>query len=451
MRHPTESALLAFAHGQVKAPGAADIAAHLDSCLACGVWVTRLRDARVAEADGSVTAGLAAAAQAIPEDLRNALAMPPGAATPAAGDIWRVGTDEALLVWVRDLAGESATVIPITLDVDLADEYTLIIPVGESPLGLDLALMTTVEEHVARRAFLQQIAVLPVGDQVSRLLSARGAGRPPPSDLLTGPPVSRDDDQRVEYRQLVASLVAALSPDDGLPGDRDDGADVDGLAEVLNGLTWHRPGLEFSLLDGAHVAVGPDHALLVAALVQDLDAAILVAVLTGAEPASVLAAPEVARACGGLLMTHQDADDVAVTVPDEGWTAVVVTPEFASRAVEAPSGRLSEPRVAFQPLPLADALLKHLDSRATRWEETDRLQFERDAVDLAALAAAVSRAAVDRTIAEGRRALTPTKKTAYMALDDSAVAGISALIESVVAAGRTPADGVTTLLSGPRR
>jgi hypothetical protein len=404
----------------------------------------------VAEADGPVTAGLIAAAQAIPAELRDALAVPPGAAVPAAGDIWRVGTDEALLVWVRDLFHESATVIPVTLDVELADEYTLIVPAGESPLGLALALMTTVEGLVDLRAFLHKVAVLPVGDQVTQLLSARSDGSLPSSDLLTGSPVSRDDDQRLEYRQLLAGLLAALSPDAGLPGARDDGADADGLAEVLNGLTWHRPGLEISLLEGGHVAVGPGHALLVAALVQDLDAAILVAVLTGADPASLLTAPEVARACGGLLISYQDADDVVVAVPDEDWTAVVVTSEFASRAVEAPSGRLSDPRVAFQPLPLVDALLKHLDSRATRWEEADRLQFDRDAVDLAVLAAAVSRAAVDRTIAEGRRALTPAKKTAYSALDDSAVVGIRALIESV-AAGASPGDGVTAFLSGSRR
>ena len=150
-------------------------------------------------------------------------------------------------------------------------------------------------------------------------------------------------------------------------------------------------------------------------------------------------------------MTYQDADDVAVAIPDQGWTAVVVTPEFASHAVEAPSGRLMEPSIAFQPLPLTDALLKHLESRVTRWEETDRVRFDRDAVNVAALAAAVSQAAVDRATAEGRRARTPAKKTAYTALDDSAVAAIRSLIESAIAPGASPADGVTALLSGSRR
>jgi hypothetical protein len=453
MRHPTESALLSFARGEFTSPGSAGIAAHLDSCLACRVWETRLRHARVAEADGTVTARLAAAAQAIPEGLRDALAVPPRAGVPAAGDVWRVGTDEALLVWVRGLSGEAATVIPVTLDVELADEYALIVPAGESPLGLDLALMTTVEGHLDLRAFLQQVAALPVGEQITQLLLARSDGRPPPPGFLTGPPAIRDDDQRLQYRQLLAGLLAGLSPgalpDAGLPASTDGGVDVDRLADALNGLTWHRPGIEISLLDG-HMAVGPAHELLVTSLVRDLDAAILIAVLTGPEPDRVLSTPELARACGGLLMTYQDSDDVAVAIPDGDWTAVIITPEFASRAVEAPSGRLSEPRVAFQPLPLADALLKHLDSRVTRWEQTDPLQFDREAVDLAAVAAEVSQAAVDRAIAEGRRARTPAKKAAYTALGDSAAAGIRTLIESVTA-GASAADGVTALLSGSER
>src|SRR6266851_10200305 len=304
MIHPTESALLSFVRGQFTSSGAADVAAHLAGCLACSVWETRLRDAMVGEADDTVTARLTAAAQPIPDGLRTALAAPPEAGVPASGDIWRVGADEALLVWVRSLSSESATVVPVTLDVELADEYTLIVPAGDSPLGLDLALMTTVEGDVDLRVFLQHIAALPVGDQITRLLLARSDDRPPPPGLLTGSPTSRVDDQRLEYRRHLAGLLASLSPgafpDASLPGSGNDGADVVRLAETLYGLTWHRPGLEISLLDG-HMAVAPAHELLVTALVRDLDAAILVAVLTGREPARVLSAPEVAGACGGLL------------------------------------------------------------------------------------------------------------------------------------------------------
>src|SRR5260221_12144207 len=99
MRHPTESALLSFARGQFTSAGAADVAAHLAGCPACSVWETRLRDAMVAEADGTVTARLAAAAQAIPDGLPTALPAPPAHGVPASGDVWRVRADGAPVVW----------------------------------------------------------------------------------------------------------------------------------------------------------------------------------------------------------------------------------------------------------------------------------------------------------------------------------------------------------------
>jgi hypothetical protein len=371
------------------------------------------------------------------------------------GGVWRVGNDEAQLVWVRRVFDDSAAVVSVTLDVELADEYTLIIPADESPISLDLAVMTTVEAHVDMRAFLQHIADLQVDEQITRLRQRRRDGLPSPSDLLTGPPISRDDDQRLEYRQLLADLLADLSPgaysDSDLMGVAEDGVDLHRLAEQLNGLTWRRVGTQIRMLNIDHAPVDPAHEIIVTALVQDLDVVVLITVLTGAQPAGLLTAPDVARACGALLARHPIADDVAVAIADEDWTSVVVRPPFAGHAVEVPSGGLSEPRVAFQPLPLLDALLKHFDAHGTRWDETERVHFDRSTVDIPALAAAISRAAVDRTVAEGCRAVTPAKKKAYTALDDHAVAAISALIESAVSPSTSSADVVDAFLSGRRQ
>jgi hypothetical protein len=450
--HVTESILLSFVQGQLVDSAAADVAGHLELCIACRVFAARLRHADVTDPDGSAIARLTTAAQAIPETLRNALsATSTEPADMMPGEVWRVGGDEAQLVWVRRVFEDSAAVIAVTLDVELADEYTLVIPSNESPLSLDMAVMTTVEGHVDNRAFLQRIAELPVDEQINQLRQARRDGRPPSSNLLTGPPISRDDDQRLEYRQLLADLLADLSPgaysDSDLTGSSEEGMDLHRLAEELNGLTWRRAGTTILMLDVDHVAVDPAHEMLVTALVQDLGAAVLVTVLTGADPAGLLTAPAVARACGVLLAKHTDADDVAVAIADEDWTAVVVAPAFAGHAVEAPSGALSGPRVASPSLPLLDALLKYFDAHATRWNETERVHFHRAPVDVPALAVAAARAAVDRTIEEGRRAVTPAKKTAYIALDDRAVTAIQALIESAITAGTPPADAVETLLN----
>jgi hypothetical protein len=454
-RHVTESKLLSFVRGQLTDSGRADVAEHLDHCIACRILAGRLTHAEATEPDDSAIARLTASAS-IPEVVRDALvATRMGPAAIAVGDVWRVGRDEAQLVWVRRTLEDSAAVISVTLDVDLADEYTLIIPAEESPLSLDLALMTTVEGLVDRRSFLQRIGTLQVGEQITKLRQARRDGLPAPSDLPTGPPISRDDDQRLEYRQLLADLLADLSPgafsNEDPTEPSDDGVDLQRLADEVNGLKWRRPGIQVRWLDITHTVVDAAHEMLIAGLIQDLDAAVLITVLTGADPASILASPGVAGACGALLAKYPEADDVAIAIADEEWTAVVVTPAFAERAVEVPSGGLSEPRVAFQPLPLLDALLKHLDAHATRWDETERVRFDRDPIDVPALATTVSRAAVDRTLAEGRRAVTPAKKTAYMALDDHAVAAISALIQSAVAPGTSSSDAVDAFLGRSRQ
>ena len=457
-RHVTESTLLSFARAELTEADAADTARHLDLCLACKVVAARLRHAEVTDPGESVIAHLTSTAQAIPETVRNALsAGRRGLADVTAGEVWRVGNDEAQLVWVRQVFDDSAAVVSVTLDVELADEYTLMIPADESPINLDLAVMTTIEAHVDMRAFLQPIADLPIHEQVTRLRQTRRDGLRSPSDLMTGPPISRDDDQRLEYRQILADLLADLSPaayaDSDLMGVAEDGVDLHRLAEELNGLTWRRAGTQIFMMDIDHATVDPAHEMIVIALVRDLDAAVLVTVLTGAHPAPILTAPDVARACGALLAKHPDADDVAVAIADEDWTSVVVRPPFAGRAVEVPSGGLSEPRVAFQPLPLLDALLKHFDAHGTRWDETERIHFDRSPADVSALAAATSRAAVDRAVAEGRRAITPAKKTAYTSLDDHAVAAISALIESAIAPSApsaSSADAVDAFLSGRR-
>jgi hypothetical protein len=454
-RHVIESILLSYVRAELAEAEAAVVAKHLELCLACRILAARLSHAEITDPDDSAIARLTSAARAIPEIVRIALsAARTDPAEMTAGDVWRVGTDEAQLVWVRRVFEDSAAVVSVTLDVELADEYTLLIPADDSPISLDLAVMTTVEAHLDMRAFLQHIAALPVEEQITRLRQARRDGLPAPSDLLTGPPISRDDDQRLEYRQLIADLLADLSPaaysDSDLTGAAEDGVDLHGLAEELNGLTWRRAGTQIRMLDIEHAPVDAAHEMIATALVEDLDAAVLIAVLTGAAPASILTAPQVARTCGVLLAKYPEADDVAVAIADEDWTSVVVTAAFAGRAVETPSGGLSEPRVAFQPMPLLDALLKHFDAHGTRWDEAERVHFDRAPLNVPVLAAAVSRAAVDRAIAEGRRAVTPAKKTAYMALDDHTVAAISALIESAVAPSTSSAGAVDAFLSGPR-
>jgi hypothetical protein len=451
LSHLNESVLYALVQGRLKADAAAEVADHLERCLACRVWSTRLQNASVSEADDSIISRLVQTSPTVPEALHRALLDNPSSAAPAVGGLWRVGRGEALLVWVRRVLDDSAAVIPVTFDSDLADEFSLIIPADESPLGLNLVVMASVEAHVDLRAFLQRIAALPVEDRVETLREARRSRLPIPPDLLVGAPVVSEQDQRLEYRQVLSDLLADLSPAafaaETEVEPSDDGVDVHRLVENLGELTWRRAGLTVQPLPIDHVDVDPAHDLLVVGMVKDLDASVLVAVLTGADPAGTLTQPELARGCGTLLGRHPEADDVAVAIQDRDWTTVVVDPPSAAQALEAPSGRFAEPRVTFQPLPLVDALLKHLDARATRWDQMGVPHFDRESLDLVELGAISAAAAIERTIAEGHQARTPAKKSAYTSLSERDGARIAELIAAVATHGIAPNEAVDSFLS----
>jgi hypothetical protein len=380
LSHPNEAILYALVQGRLNAGAAAKVADHLERCLACRVWSTRLQNASVSEADNSIISRLVETSPTVPEALHRALLDNPSSAAPAIGELWRVGRGEALLVWVRRVLDDSAAVIPVTFDGDLADEFSLIIPADESPLGLGLVVMASVEAHVDLRAFLQRISALPVEDRVETLREARGSRLPIPPDLPVGAPIVSEQDQRLEYRQVLSDLLADLSPAafaaETEVEPTDDGVDVHRLVENLSELTWRRADVTVQPLPVDHVDVDPAHDLLVVAIVRDLDVALLVAVLTGADPAGTLTQPELARGCGTLLGRHSEADGVAVAIQDRDWTTVVVDPPSAAQALEAPSGHFAEPRVTFQPLALVDALLKYLEAWATHWDEVGVPQFD---------------------------------------------------------------------------
>src|SRR5262249_37553386 len=123
----------------------------------------------------------------------------------------------------------------------------------------------------------------------------------------------------------------------------------------------------------------------------------------------------------------------------------------ATQAVETPSGRLSQPRVSFQPLALVDALLKYLDGHATRWERVEAANFHTGSLDIADLASNSAAQAIERTIAEGRRAHLPVKKSAYTALGHRETEQIAELIETVIAPGADPSAAIDQLLRGAER
>src|SRR5687768_16979932 len=122
-RHVDESVLSSFVQGSLNDEETGRVENHLERCLACRVWATRLRHVAISEPDPHFVSRLVESSPTIPGALQEALAASPSLRNPEVGELWRVGREEALLVWVRRILDDCALVIPAVFDEDLADNF----------------------------------------------------------------------------------------------------------------------------------------------------------------------------------------------------------------------------------------------------------------------------------------------------------------------------------------
>src|SRR4051794_40097820 len=82
---------------------------------------------------------------------------------PVVGQLWRLSAGPAapvVLAWVRQVrTPESIAVVPVSFDVSMADDYSLVLAAEDGHLGIDLVLHTTAESTVDRRSLLDIVGV----------------------------------------------------------------------------------------------------------------------------------------------------------------------------------------------------------------------------------------------------------------------------------------------------
>jgi hypothetical protein len=437
--HPSA---LALASSQDKSAEAAAVREHLTQCLVCRVRADRLHHmtAPGSASDDSITRILQASAPgpSVLARLSNVQEKDP----PRPGELWRVGRNEALLVWVRRVFADAVDVVPAVLDTDLADQESLVVPANATPLSMPLALLTGVRTHVGLPAFLERIGSIEVSSQVHEVMSAAREGRAP-QGVDVGLPIESDDDQRVEYRQVVVDLLADLAPSrwpapevDELPE-----SDYEALCSLLSEeLPERHYGTDVSALPFRPVLAYRAGSLWTCARVTYLDTSVVVAMLVGASLEEALMAADLANACLAVVHLEPDADAIAVTGKSSGWPTAVLRVPHLRTAFETPSGKRMPPRLDVEPLPVVDAVAKFLDSQATVWEVTEPTNPKVPNVDFERLALETATEAVNAVVAEGHRARTHAKQQAWTHLAGDLAAIIASAIVSITA--DRPADAV---------
>lgn len=197
--HPLDTDIFDLIEGSIDAASAQLVEAHLQQCLLCRIKRQRLSDAP--PIDFADTSGLT-----VPEysliDVQRSLGI-----DARRGELWLTVGDEALMVLVRTVRTAPASglvVVPVTFDVEAADDETLVLDQAFSPIDAPLAIY----EHLT--------VSIPAAALVSRISPSRdvdlltiAAGQP---GVTRGSAIDGPTDPRLEFRQYLTDLLTSLDP-----------------------------------------------------------------------------------------------------------------------------------------------------------------------------------------------------------------------------------------------
>jgi len=364
---------------------------------------------------------------------------------PQPNEIWRVGRSEALLVWVRRVFEDGvADVIPLVLDVELADQESVVVGADATPLATETAAMVSLRTHVHTGAFLNRVGLLDIGKDVTEVMTAVREGRRP-SGVRVGPPIDDDDDQRLEYRQALRDLLAELSPSAWLATQDDPGADAEQraseptanrssneidiieteLGERLRGVQCRAPEAHIFTVDAAAQAKS-------VLKVMYLDTTVLVATLHGAGLTAFPDTGAIAAACRNMTLIETDADAVAIAIPGDDWPTLLFTTGHMRKAIELPGGDYAEPTATIGGYGLVDILCKHLEGAMPAWEVTEPASNRIGRTDFHEIAVRHASTSIEQITAEGKRARQAAKRTAWGSLADELDERVARFVVAVV-------------------
>lgn len=489
-QHPRSDELLDLAlaaqvgQDQPETAGSDDLTAvraHLSNCVACRVRFTRLQRAGDAdEPSEDVLSHLVAESPVLTDGIRTFISTV--SRDPAQpGEIWKVGVEDPVLVWVRRIVNQSTVdVIPLVFDTSMADNESILISAERTALGTALAALTSIRIQIHHDTFVNKLGTLDISEPVEQILAAGRTGQP---HLVreVGLPIESSSDPRIEYRQLINDILSDLTPvvyaerlkaeadqefspaerarqrietdttsaagvhgtvSDDNSIDGDDGDDVDeggkGLVPVpAPDLTVVFNDLEHELND----RLGPtaichrcnelseqtDHGLFTALLkVHYIDTSVLVVLFN--DPQTQLPEPwHVSIGVESMLRVEVDVHGVAVASANNFDDAMLMTRADLRPALLLPQGTRSEATATITGHTLVDTLMKFLDGEPAAWELFERAETRLPEFDLESVARAHAAVVLGEVRKSGSLS-QPAKKQSWTNMNDDVIDVVSAFV-----------------------
>ena len=433
--HPSSTDLLSTASGR----GAADVLRHLERCPACRVRYSRTRRAgHLPPLEGDGLERVLSASQPLPQTPGTLVSDVSEQGAPAAGELWRIGRDEALVVWVRQVFEDGvADVVPVVLDVDLADEDSVLIPAETTTLGFSSAALVALRSHVDLGAFINRLSRSDIGDAVEEVVSAIREGRQAVG-VAVGDPVTSDEDERIEYRQALRDLlmrVAPLAPMDPEDSSRDAVASepaaelgVDGLVVDLE---ERLPGIRCIERRGSVVTVDALRRIESDLKVVYLGTAVICTIVAGSADNGHLDVRLLADACHRLLLSEPDVDAVAISLPVAERPTVLFSSAHMRTAIGVPRGEEMGPTATVEGYGLVDTLSKYFEEVSTNWEATEAAK-RTSLRDISEIASARAQDVMARIRKEGEKARIEPKKRGFSGLPAALGGDVAEFLQAVV-------------------
>ena len=419
--HPLDIDLMGYALGSSDDSRAADISDHLDVCLLC-----RIRLARIRRSGLQPEAALPGVApREVSPTILSTLssARRPGSITP--GQVWLAGSVQRMLVWVRAALDSAVNVYAMTLDIEAADDTTLIIDEFEA-IGHPVAIMCSVVGTVPNEQLSVYLGDLNVQADLERISASASSDLA--VGLTTGAPITSQADERIEFRQILADELASLDPIEEDDDELDSPSGIDAILDNLH--TGLRP------LRGDLLSVHPPESFVhllttplgctPVARVEELGCS---AIVMASEDASAWPPDDgtVAHAADFLAAAHADA--LALTSFDHPFDAVLFDKRDLHDAYEPPRANVvCGPRIDRESEPLTKALLGFFEQSAFASDTSPGSSPPVVAFDLAPLLRKHAVNAMDTLRTQGAQL---TKREALRALSsDDATAIANALVSS---------------------
>lgn len=215
--HPLDSDLLDFVEGTLPASESRSIDEHLAGCILCRIKRQRLTNVPPLDLTGVRDLALPTFTPIRSEPLDGSEAV--------RGDLWVTASADSAVVLIRSVRENDwgIVVVPVILDVEVADSGALVLDKTASPLDTPIAIYERMTISLPLSALAARI--VPVRSGID--LWALAAGDP---GVTRGSGLQGATDPRIELRQYLADRLVALDPHED--GDASEGDEANNSSAV---------------------------------------------------------------------------------------------------------------------------------------------------------------------------------------------------------------------------